>query len=170
MGAEAPDGFEAVDYDAQLDEMATLRDEGKIGGVGLSTVTLDQLEHALDRGVEVTACRTRSASCRRDDEPVLALCRERGIAYVPYFPLGSAFPGMAKVTEQEQVIEVAERLDATPAQVGLAWVLAQGDNVLLIPGTSSIAHLEENVAAGAVTLSEDDLETLATVPSVKPPH
>jgi aryl-alcohol dehydrogenase-like predicted oxidoreductase len=170
MGAEAPAGFDPVDYDAQLDEMSALCDEGKIGGVGLSTVTLDQLDHALDRGVELTCVQNAFSLVSRDDEPVLALCRERGIAYVPYFPLGSAFPGMAKVTEQAPVIEVAQRRDATPAQVGLAWVLAQGDNVLLIPGTSSVAHLEENLGAADVTLSDADLELLATVPSTRPPH
>jgi pyridoxine 4-dehydrogenase len=170
MGAHLPPGMEAPDYDAQLDEMTALRDEGKIGGVGLSTASRAQLEHALDRGVEITCVQNAFSLVSRDDEPVLDLCRERGIAYVPYFPLGSAIPGLPKVTEQQPVIDVAQRLGATPAQVGLAWVLAQGDNVLVIPGTSSVAHLQENMAAGEIELSADDLELLATVPSVPPPH
>jgi len=170
MGAHLPPGMEKPDYDAQLDEMAALRDEGKIGGIGLSTVSLDELGHALDRGVEITCVQNAFSLVSRDDEPVLELCRERGIAYVPYFPLGSAFPGQPKVTEQQPVIDVAQRLGATPAQVGLAWVLAQGDNVLVIPGTSSVAHLEENVGAGDVELADEDLEALAAVPSAPPPH
>ena len=97
---------------------------------------------------------------QRDDQPVLDLCIERGIPYVPYFPLGSAgMPGTVKVTDDPAVKSVAQRLGVTPSQVGLAWVLAQGPNVLLIPGTSSVAHLEENLAAAAVVLDEQTLAT-----------
>ena len=101
---------------------------------------------------------------------MLDRCRERGIAYVPYFPLGSAFPGMPKVTDGPAVSTSPSGLAPRPPRSGWPGCSPTGDNILLIPGTSSVAHLEENVAAGAVTLSEDDLETLATVPSVKPPH
>ena len=96
----------------------------------------------------------------RDDEPVLELCAERGIPYVPYFPLGSAFPGMAKVTEDPVVRTTAERLGVTPAQVGLAWLLQRSPNVLLICGTSSVAHLEENTAAGDVRLDDEAVAAL----------
>jgi aryl-alcohol dehydrogenase-like predicted oxidoreductase len=82
------------------------------------------------------------------------------VAYVPYFPLGSAFPGLPKVTEDPAVLAVAGRLGATPAQVGLAWLLARSPNVLLIPGTSSVAHLEENLASGELHLSAEDLAEL----------
>ena len=95
------------------------------------------------------------------DRDVLDLCEGLGIAYVPFFPLGSAFPGMPKVTEDPRVLAVAERRGATPAQVGLAWLLALRDNVLLIPGTSRVAHLEENLAVRDVELTEDDLAELA---------
>lgn len=91
---------------------------------------------------------------------VLDLCHDSGVAYVPYFPLGSAFPGIAKVTENAAVRAVAERVGASPAQVGLAWLLAHRDNVLLIPGTSSVAHLEENMKVAGVTLSDDDVAEL----------
>jgi diketogulonate reductase-like aldo/keto reductase len=91
---------------------------------------------------------------------VLDLCHEQGLAYVPYFPLGSAFPGMPKVTDDETVQQVATKHDATPAQVGLAWLLAHRPNVLLIPGTSKVAHLEQNLAVADVTLDEQDLRTL----------
>jgi pyridoxine 4-dehydrogenase len=79
---------------------------------------------------------------------------------VPYFPLGSAFPGMPKVTENAAVKAVAERLGASPAQVGLAWLLAHRDNILLIPGTSSLAHLEDNMKVADLVLSADDIAEL----------
>jgi pyridoxine 4-dehydrogenase len=91
---------------------------------------------------------------------VLERCIARGIAFVPYFPLGSAFPGMPKVTDDPRVLAVAERISATPAQVGLAWLLARADNILLIPGTSSLVHLEENLAVRDVALSDADLAEL----------
>ena len=86
----------------------------------------------------------------RSDEAVLRLCSDHGISYVPYFPLGSAFPGMPKVVDDATVQAVAQETDATPAQVGLAWLLAHDDSVLLIPGTSSVAHLEQNLAVASV--------------------
>jgi pyridoxine 4-dehydrogenase len=160
MGHEAPDGYDAPELDDQLDAMIALRGEGKIGGVGMSNVTLEQLRHGIER-TEIASVQNPFSLVARDDAPVLALCAEHGIPYVPFFPLGSAFPGMPKVTDDPGVIAVAERLGATPAQVGLAWVLAQGDHVLLIPGTSSLAHLEENVAAGDVVLDAEALAVLS---------
>ena len=94
------------------------------------------------------------------DAVVLDLCHHSGVAYVPYFPLGSAFPGMPKVTDVAAVRAVAERVGASPAQVGLAWLLAYRDNVLLIPGTSSVAHLEENMNVAAITLTDHDVAEL----------
>ena len=87
---------------------------------------------------------------------MLDRCIAAGIAFVPYFPLGSAFPGMPKVVDDSRVQAVAARLDATPAQVGLAWLLGRADNILLIPGTSSLAHLEENLAVRDLVLSAAD--------------
>jgi pyridoxine 4-dehydrogenase len=148
-----------VPFADQLGEMVALRDEGKINGIGLSTVTLAQLQEALET-TEI-ACVQNAYNLRmRDDQPVLDLCRERGIPYVPYFPLGSAFGVSPKVTDDPAVVAVAQRLGATPSQVGLAWVLAQGPHVLVIPGTSSIDHLEENLGAGDVVLDEDALTEL----------
>ena len=94
---------------------------------------------------------------------MLDLCHEHGIAYVPYFPLGSAFPGHAQGHRERRGRSLAERTGASPAQVGLAWLLAHRDNVLLIPGTSSVAHLEENLAVADVRLSPDDLAELEKV-------
>ena len=156
---ELPDGVEPVPFEDQLAEMVALRDEGKIAGVGVSTVTLEQVEQAIE--VAGIVCVQNAYSVLdRSDAAVLDRCEEAGIAYVPYFPLGSAFPGMPKVTENDVVISVAERVGATPAQVGLAWLLAHRDNVLLIPGTSSLTHLEENHAAADVDLSDEDLTEL----------
>ena len=91
----------------------------------------------------------------RSSTDVLEACAARGIAFVPFFPMGSAFGGVNQVLDAPAVRATAHRLDATPAQVALAWLLARSPSILLIPGTSSVAHLEENLAAGRVVL--DDL-------------
>ena len=150
-----------VPLEEQLAEMVRLRDAGKIAGVGVSTVSAAQL--ALARTVTDIACVQNPFSLvDQHDADVLDRCTAAGIPYVPYFPLGSAFPGMPKVAEQAAVRRVAARLGVTAGQVGLAWLLARADNVLLIPGTSSVAHLEENVAAARVDLAADDLAELGT--------
>lgn len=143
----------------QLAELVRLRDEGKIAGIGISTATTEQVQQAIDLAGIVCVQNAFSLLDQRDDD-VLELCHDQGIAYVPYFPLGSAFPGMPKVPDDPDVRAVAERLGATPAQVGLAWLLAYRDNILLIPGTSSVAHLEQNLAAGDLVLSPADLALL----------
>ena len=118
-----------------------------------------QVQQAIDEAGIVCVQNAYSLLDQRDDD-VLELCHDRGIAYVPYFPLGSAFPHLPKVTDDPTVIAVAGRLGATPAQVGLAWLLAYRENILLIPGTSRLAHLEQNLAAADVQLSADDLADL----------
>ena len=153
------DADQRVALEDQLAEMVALREEGKIAGVGISTATVAQVTQAIDQADVVCVPNAFSLLDRRDED-VLALCHERGIAYVPYFPLGSAFPNTPKVTDNPAVRVVAERIGATPAQVGLAWLLAHRDNILLIPGTSSVVHLEQNMAVGQVTLSPDDVAEL----------
>ncbi|MFY0409726.1 oxidoreductase [Solicola sp. PLA-1-18] len=148
-----------VPFADQLGEMVALRDEGKIGGIGLSNVEASHLAEALET-TEIACVQNPYNLRQREGQPVLDLCIEHGVAYVPFFPLGSAFPGAAKIPEDPAVVSVAERIGATPSQVGLAWVLAQSDLVLLIPGTSSIAHLEENVGAGDVVLDAEALAEL----------
>src|SRR5258705_8059007 len=102
-----------VDLDSQLAEMVALRDEGKIGGIGISNVTADQLRQALPAGI---ACVQNPYSVLdRSGEPILQLCAQHDLAWVPFFPLGSAFPGIAKVTEHPAVLAAAPPLDATPA-------------------------------------------------------
>ena len=156
---ELPDGVRPVALEDQLAEMVALREEGKIGGIGISNVTLDQVETAI-QGANIICVQNPFSLLDRHDADVLARCREREIAYVPFFPLGSAFPGIPKVTDNEAVRAVAQRVGATPAQVGLAWLLAHDESILLIPGTSSLAHLEENMRVGELTLSETDLAEL----------
>jgi pyridoxine 4-dehydrogenase len=151
-------GDQVVGLDHQLAAMIALREAGKIGAIGLSGVTRDELRRALPAGI---ACVQNAYSLvSRGDEETLQLCLGAGIAWVPFFPLGGALPGLPKVTDEPAVTAAAESLRCTPAQVGLAWLLHRAPNVLLIPGTASPGHLEENLAAGALTL---DAATLATL-------
>jgi pyridoxine 4-dehydrogenase len=155
------EGDQKVDLDDQLAEMIALRDEGKIGGIGVSSVPLEILQRALPAGI---ACVQNSYSLMdRSQEAMLDVCTAEGIAWVPYFPLGSAFPGFPKASNHPVVIEIAGEVGATPSQVGLAWLLAHAPTTLLIPGTKSIAHLEENVAVADVTLSGEQVTRLDAI-------
>jgi pyridoxine 4-dehydrogenase len=151
-----------VSLDDQLGEMVALREEGKIAGIGISTANRAQVEQAIAHAGIVCVQNAFSLLDQKDAD-VLDLCHERGIAYTPFFPLGSAFPNSPKVTANPVVQAVAERLGVRPAQVGLAWLLAHRDNILLIPGTSRVAHLEQNLAAGEIVLSAEDLAELEGV-------
>jgi aryl-alcohol dehydrogenase-like predicted oxidoreductase len=165
VGAE---GDQIVDLDDQLAEMIALRDEGKIGGIGVSSVPLDVMRRALPAGI---ACVQNAYSLLdRSQEEMVDVCTAEGIAWVPYFPLGSAFPGFPKVADNAAVTDIADELGATPSQVGLAWLLAHSPNTLLIPGTRSIAHLEENLGAGDVALSAEQIARLdaVTTPGADP--
>jgi pyridoxine 4-dehydrogenase len=156
-------GDQVVDLDSQLAELVSLREEGKIGAIGLSNVSAGQLLQAMPAGI---ACVQNGYSLLdRSAKPVLDVCREHGIAWVPFCPLGSAFPTMPKVTAHPAVIAAAATSGATPAQVGLAWLLARYSGTLLIPGTGSIQHLDENIEAGSIDL---DAGTLATLDAVRP--
>jgi len=158
-----PEGDQVVGLDDQLAVMTALRDEGKIGAIGLSSVTLDGLRRALPAGI---ACVQNAYSLvSRDDEDMLRLCAAEGIAWVPFFPLGGALPGLPKVTEEPAVRAVAESLGVTPSQVGLAWLLHHAPNVLLIPGTADAAHLKANMAASEITFDDVTRATLDAVES-----
>jgi pyridoxine 4-dehydrogenase len=164
----AAEGDQIVDVDDQLAEMIALRDEGKIGAIGVSSVPLDVLQRALPAGI---ACVQNSYSLLdRSQEEMLDACKAEGIAWVPFFPLGSSFPGFPKAADNEVVVDIADELGVLPAQVGLAWLLAHAPNTLLIPGTRSIAHLEENLAAGDVVLSAEAIARLdaVTTPGANP--
>ena len=146
-----------------LDAMIALRDEGLIAGIGLSNVTRDQLVSAVRR-TEIVCVQNPLNLVHRESLPLLRECAELGIAFVPFFPLGSAFGGERNpVLSHPDVVLIAERFDATPAQVAMAWLLALAPNTLLIPGTSTVVHLRENLAAGQVQLDDDALKILDAV-------
>jgi aryl-alcohol dehydrogenase-like predicted oxidoreductase len=146
-------GDQVVDLDSQLAELIALRDEGKIGGIGLSQVTLAQLRQALPAGI---ACVQNFYNVlTRSHEDVLTECAEHGIAWVPYCPLGSAFDRLPSVTDNPVVITHAERLGITPAQAGLAWLLGHSPATLLIPGTRDLRHLADNVAVARIELDQE---------------
>ncbi len=156
-------GDQVVDLDDQLAAMVAMRDEGKIGAIGLSSVDLDVLRRAIPAGI---ACVQNAYSLvARQDEDLVALCAARDIAWVPFFPLGSAVPDLPKVTDEPAVVAAARSLGVTPQQVGLAWLLHHAPNVLLIPGTANADHLLANVAAGAVGLDAATLAALDAVPT-----
>ncbi|MEU3509296.1 aldo/keto reductase [Streptomyces longwoodensis] len=158
-----PEGNQVVDLDDQLAAMTALRDEGKIGAIGLSSVSLDTLRRALPAGV--VCVQNAYSLVARDGEDLLELCAAEGVAWVPFFPLGGAFPGLPKVTDDPTVQGVATALGATPSQVGLAWLLHHAPNVLLIPGTADAAHLEANIAVGDIALDTTTLAALDAVTS-----
>jgi pyridoxine 4-dehydrogenase len=144
----------------QLGVLEDLRNEGKLDLIGISEASADAVRQALEL-VDIAEVQNSYSVVNRSSEDVLELCIEREIAFVPYFPLGSAFSGGPRQLAQDPVIaRVAERQQATVVQVALAWLLARYERILLIPGTSSVAHLEQNMAAADVELSEQDLAEL----------
>jgi aryl-alcohol dehydrogenase-like predicted oxidoreductase len=154
-------GDDVVPIDDQLAELIALRDEGLIGAIGLSNVSTAQIEHALPVGL---ACvQNAYGLLDRTHEDELALCADHGIAWVPYFPLGSAFAQFPSPTDHPVVRGLAAEYATTPAALTLAWLLAHNSCVAPIPGTRSLVHLEENLAAAAVSLTVEDLEKLDAV-------
>jgi aryl-alcohol dehydrogenase-like predicted oxidoreductase len=145
---------------AQLGELEDMRTEGKLDLIGISNACTDVVRRA--RGLADIACVQNAYSVvNRVGEDELAFCEEHGIAFVPFFPLGSAFSGGPKqLAADPAVAEVADRHGATPSQIALAWLLQRSERILLIPGTSSVTHLEENMAAGAIELDERDMARL----------
>jgi len=147
-------------FDEALGTLADLRTEGKIELIGLSNVGVDELEHALSL-TEIAGVQNSFNLLERGYADILEACRERGLAFVPFFPLGSAFgEGHRRIADDPTVQRIATKHGATAAQVALAWLLQLAPNILLIPGTSSLNHLEENLAAAGLTLDEEDREAL----------
>ncbi len=153
----------------QLGTLEDLRREGKLDLIGVSNVDRDGVERALEL-VEVAQVQNSYSIIDRGDDPVVELCREREIAFVPFFPLGSAFTGgPAKLAQDPTIAGVAEKHGATASQIALAWLLARFERMLLIPGTSSIGHLEENMAVIDIELDDHDLAELEAVEQVGRP-
>jgi pyridoxine 4-dehydrogenase len=146
-----------VPFDEQLDAMSALVAEGLLGGIGLSSVTLAEYRFAQAR-IDVACVQNPYNLADRSDQGVFDACRADGVPYVPFFPLGSAFSADNPVLGAPAIRAAAQRLGATPAQVALAWLLSQAPNVLLIPGTSSLAHLAENLAAADLVLDQQALD------------
>ena len=143
-----PGGPDAL-FDDQLGAMISARDDGLIASIGLSNVTLEHLLHAL-RVTDVACVQNAFHLANRVSQPVLDECTRRGIAFVPFAPLGSGAVGPRSVLDAPGLVAVARRLGCTPAQVALAWALTVSPNILLIPGTSSLPHLRENLAVANV--------------------
>src|SRR3954451_19931223 len=155
-----------VPYAESVGAMKELQDEGKVKHVGISNVSVEQLAEA--RGiVEVVSVQNRFSLSDRDAQDVLDVCEGDAIAFIPWFPLAAgdlARPGgpLDRAAARRGVPGRggAARHDATPSQVAIAWLLHRAPNILPIPGTKSVEHLEENVAAGALRLDDDELREL----------
>src|ERR1700716_768632 len=148
-----------VPFDASVETLAQLQSEGKIRLVALSNVTQEHIERAR-RIVPIVSVQNRYSFADREWDYVVNYCERNGIAFIPWFPLGAgtvAGRGLEKIAEAHQ---------ATPMQVALAWLLRRSPVVLPIPGTSSIEHLEQNVAAASLRLSEGEYEKLSRVPAM----
>jgi aryl-alcohol dehydrogenase-like predicted oxidoreductase len=160
--ATTPGAVDTELFDRQLTAMIDARDEGLIDGIGLSGITLDHLRIALQR-TEIVCVQNAYNLVDRASKPVLDACAERGIAFVPFFPLGSGFNPANPVLGNTEIRRAAAELDRTPAQVALAWTLSVAPNVLLIPGTSSVPHLDENLAVADIELDDATRRRLAAV-------
>jgi aryl-alcohol dehydrogenase-like predicted oxidoreductase len=153
----------------QLGALQDLRQEGKLDLIGISSAGQERIEQALEL-VDISEIQNSYSIIDREDDPIVELARERDIAFVPFFPLGSAFTGgPAKLAQDPMISRVAEKHGATTSQVALAWLLARYDRMLLIPGTTSVTHLEENLAAIDIELDDDDFAQLDTVEQVGRP-
>jgi pyridoxine 4-dehydrogenase len=144
-----------VPFEDSVWALAELRDEGKIHHVGLSNVGVRELEIAIDI-VPIASVQNRYNLTDRSSEAVLQACEREEAGFIPWFPLATG----RLARSRGPLDEIAARHDATPLQVALAWLLGHSPAMLPIPGTSSVAHLEENVAAAGLRLSEDEMATL----------
>lgn len=146
-------------FDELLSVMIAARDAGLIGGIGLSNITREHLLRALER-TEIACVQNTFSLVNRSSATVMQECAARGIAFVPFFSLRSPFAPPDQVLGHEVVRQAAVRLGHTPAQVALAWTLGVAPNVVMIPGTSSVRHLEQNLAVADLELDDDTREQL----------
>jgi aryl-alcohol dehydrogenase-like predicted oxidoreductase len=146
----------AVSFEASMGALARLREEGKIRHVALSNVTREHIERAR-RIVPIVSVQNRYSFADRESDFIVDYCEQNGIAFVPWAPLGQAKEA------HEAIKKVSNELHATPLQVALAWLLKRSRVILPIPGTSSVKHLEENIAAAALKLPQSSYDQLAAV-------
>jgi len=147
----------------QLSVLNDMRQEGKLDLIGLSNVDRAQVQRALEL-VDVAGIQNGYSIIDRQDDALVDFAREHEIAFVPFFPLGSAFRGgPARLAANATIVQVADKHSAAPSQIALAWLLERYDRMLLIPGTSSVRHLEQNLAAIEVELDAADLAALDRV-------
>lgn len=144
-----------VDRDEQFGLFSELQDEGKIRHIGLSEVSVEDIKAAREV-VEVATVQNMYNLTNRDHEDVLDYCTEHGIGFIPWFPLNSG----SLAEEGGPVDEVAKAHDASPGQIALAWLLRRSEVMLPIPGTSSVEHLEQNVGAASIELTDDQFAEL----------
>jgi pyridoxine 4-dehydrogenase len=153
----APDP--AVPFEASVETLARLRNEGKIRLVGLSNVTKEHIERAR-RIVPIVSVQNRYSFADREWDYVVSHCERNGIAFIPWFPLGAGKVAGGVLDR------IAQAHGASPMQVALAWLLRRSPNMLPIPGTSSVEHLEENVAAAPLRLTEEEYSKLSGTPEL----
>lgn len=153
----------AVPIPDQVGALRDLRDEGKVGRIGLSEVTVAELAEARAE-VEIASVQNRYNLLDREYEPVLKACEAAGVAFLPWRPVAAGQSGA-----RAEIAAVAKEADATPTQVVLAWLLAHSPVIVPIPGTTSIAHLEENVGANAVRLTQEQYDRLSRVTATQTP-
>jgi aryl-alcohol dehydrogenase-like predicted oxidoreductase len=154
----------------QLGVLDDLRREGKLDLIGISSAGREHIEQALEL-TDIAEIQNSYSVIDRQDDALVELARERGIAFVPFFPLGSAFTGgPARLAQDPAIADVAVKHGASASQIALAWLMARYERMLLIPGTSSVAHLEANIAAGEIELDAEDLARLEDAEQVESPH
>ena len=158
MDSDRPDDR----FDELLSVMVDARTEGLIGGIGLSNITLEHLLRAVEH-TEIACVQNAFNPVDQSAAPVLDECTVRGIAFVPFFSLRSPFAPPGQVLGHEVVQRTAARVGCTPAQIALAWALGVAPNVLLIPGTSSVRHLQENLAVVDIELDDESREQLNAI-------
>jgi pyridoxine 4-dehydrogenase len=137
--------------------LAGAQQQGKIRHLGLSEVSVDDIKEA-QKYFKVVSVQNRYSVLERQWESVLNYCKEQGIAFIPWFPIGG---GMTPMTEKLQ--QIADRKQVTMHQLALSWLLHHSDNILLIPGTTSLQHLEENMQAKQIVLTDDDMNGLNAI-------
>jgi aryl-alcohol dehydrogenase-like predicted oxidoreductase len=143
-----------TDFEDSVHAFAEMKDAGQVDHVGLSNVTVEQLDLARDI-VDIATVQNQYNITNRDSEAVLEACENHDIGFIPWFPLAAGSVGAV-----EGIDDIADRHDATPHQIALAWLLHHSEVTLPIPGTADIAHLEQNVAAADIDLTDDEMATL----------